>query len=39
MSEQMQEAGMFLASGEFTQAMGLFDSIRQSEPDLSLIHI
>ena len=38
MSEQMQEAGMFLASGEFTQAMGLFDSIRQSEPDNAAAH-
>ncbi len=38
MSEQMQEAGMVLANGDFTSAMGLFDSIRENETDNAAAH-
>ena len=38
MSDLVQQAGMALSSGQFEQAMGLFDQARESEPDNPIAH-
>ena len=38
MSDLIQQAGMALSSGQFEQAMGLFDQARESEPDNAVAH-
>ena len=38
MSDLVQQAGMALSSGQFDQAMELFDQARQGEPDNAIAH-
>ncbi len=38
MSEDIQQAGMALSSGQFDEAMALFDKIRESEPENAVAH-
>lgn len=38
MSDLIQQAGMALSSGEFTEAMELFDKAREAEPDNAVAH-
>ena len=38
MSDLIQQAGMALSSGEFTEAMELFDQAREAEPDNAVAH-
>ena len=38
MSELIQQAGMALSSGQFTEAMELFDQAREAEPDNAVAH-
>jgi len=38
MSDLIQQAGMALSSGQFEEAMGLFDQARESEPDNAVAH-
>ena len=33
MTELIQQAGMALSSGNFTEAMHLFDQVREAEPE------
>ena len=38
MSELIQQAGMALSSGQFDEAMALFDKIREAEPENAVAH-
>ena len=38
MSDLIQQAGMALSSGQFTEAMELFDQAREAEPDNAVAH-
>ena len=38
MSDLIQQAGMALSSGQFTEAMELFDQVREAEPDNAVAH-
>ena len=38
MSDLIQQAGMALSSGQFTEAMELFDQAREAEPDTAVAH-
>tara|TARA_Y100001935_G_scaffold176748_1_gene146253 strand:- start:1338 stop:1853 length:516 start_codon:yes stop_codon:yes gene_type:complete len=38
MTELIQQAGMALSSGNFTEAMHLFDQLREAEPENAMAH-
>ena len=38
MSDLIQQAGMALSSGQFTEAMNLFEKVREAEPDNAVGH-
>ena len=38
MSDLIKQAGMALSSGQFTEAMELFDKVREAEPDNAVAH-
>ena len=38
MSEDIQQAGMALSSGQFDEAMALFEKAREAEPENAVAH-